>query len=188
MMEELTWHDMMLIHKCIKDAMNYNLYAMSTAEGQQKVYEDVLIRFKGMRKIEENSPKFPKISPKGKPVCAFSTDRYTDEEREILCVGCKEDCQYSQESASSVLDEELNRFKKLHGPMATLERCAKHFAYWQKQMMIKDAVDGVVHHFDGDNLASIHYNDPKGVPMCYYASASGLESGDKVKLILAKVD
>ena len=50
----------------------------------------------------------------------------------------------------------------------------------------KDAVDGVVHHFDGDELAAIHYNDPKGVPMCYYASASGLEAGDKVKLILAK--
>ena len=52
----------------------------------------------------------------------------------------------------------------------------------------KDAVDGVVHRFDGDGLAAIHYNDPKGVPMCYYASASGLEAGDKVKLILAKED
>jgi hypothetical protein len=54
--------------------------------------------------------------------------------------------------------------------------------------LIKDAVDGVVHHFDGDELAAIHYNDPKGVPMCYYASACGLEAGDKVKLILAKED
>ena len=52
--------------------------------------------------------------------------------------------------------------------------------------LIKDAVDGVVHRFDGDGLAAIHYNDPKGVPMCYYASANGLEAGDKVKLILAK--
>lgn len=54
--------------------------------------------------------------------------------------------------------------------------------------LTKDAVNGVVHHFDGDDLAAIHYNDPKGVPMCYYASASGLEAGDKVKLILAKED
>ena len=61
-------------------------------------------------------------------------------------------------------------------------------AHWQKQQMMKDAVDGVVHRFDGDGLAAIHYNDPKGVPMCYYASASGLEAGDKVKLILAKED
>lgn len=43
---ELTWEDMMLIHKCIKDAMNKYLYAFQTMEGQQKVYEDVLRRFK----------------------------------------------------------------------------------------------------------------------------------------------
>ena len=47
---------------------------------------------------------------------------------------------------------------------------------------------GGVHHFDGDNLAAIHYNDPKGVPMCYYASASGLEAGDKVKIYIFKED
>lgn len=42
----LTWEDMMLIHKCIKDAMNYHLYAFQSADGQQKVYEEVLKRFK----------------------------------------------------------------------------------------------------------------------------------------------
>jgi hypothetical protein len=42
----LTWEDMMLIHKCCKDAMNSNLYAWQTAEGQQKIYKDVLKRFK----------------------------------------------------------------------------------------------------------------------------------------------
>jgi len=174
-MEELTWHDMMLIHKCIKDAMNYNLYAMSTAEGQQKVYEDVLKRFKEMRKIEENSPKFPKISPKAQPVCAFSTNRYTDEEREILCVGCKEDCKYSQVSASNVLDEELKRFKKLHGPMATLERCAKHFAYWQKQMMINDAVEATAHPYDKEIW-------------CDFDKLPHINEDDKVKLIIIKDD
>ena len=54
--------------------------------------------------------------------------------------------------------------------------------------LTRDAVGGVVHHFDGNDLAAIHYNDPKGVPMCYYASANGLEAGDKVKLILVKQD
>ena len=57
-----------------------------------------------------------------------------------------------------------------------------------EQQMTKGAVEGIVHHFDGNDLASIHYNDPKGVPMCYYASASGLEEGDKVNLILTKED
>ena len=45
----LTWNDMMIIHKCCKDAMNFNLYAWETAEGQQKIYEDVLKRFKAQK-------------------------------------------------------------------------------------------------------------------------------------------
>jgi len=44
--ESLTWEDMLIIHRCIKDAMNYHLSASQTIEGQQKVYEDVLKRFK----------------------------------------------------------------------------------------------------------------------------------------------
>ena len=44
---ELTWEDMMVIHKCIKDAMNYHLYKMlEGAEGQKIVYQEVLKRFK----------------------------------------------------------------------------------------------------------------------------------------------
>lgn len=46
---ELTWEGMMLIHKCIKDAMNYHLYAFQSVEGQQKVYEEVLKRLKGQK-------------------------------------------------------------------------------------------------------------------------------------------
>ena len=46
---ELTWKDMIAIHRCIKDAMNYYLYAFQTVEGQQKVYEDVLKRFKAQK-------------------------------------------------------------------------------------------------------------------------------------------
>lgn len=47
--QALTWEDMLTIHKCIKDAMNNNLYAFSTMEGQKKVYEEVLERFKKQR-------------------------------------------------------------------------------------------------------------------------------------------
>ena len=44
---ELTWEDMMLIHRCIKDAMNYHLYKMMEGmEGQKVVYQEVLKRFK----------------------------------------------------------------------------------------------------------------------------------------------
>ena len=48
---ELTWEDMMLIHKCIKDAMNYHLYKMMEGMEEQKiVYEEVLKRFKDLKK------------------------------------------------------------------------------------------------------------------------------------------
>lgn len=44
---ELSWEDMMLIHRCIKDAMNYHLYKMMEGvEGQKVVYQEVLKRFK----------------------------------------------------------------------------------------------------------------------------------------------
>ena len=46
----LTWEDVMLIHKCIKDAMNYKLYKMMEGiEGQKEVYKEVLKRFKKMK-------------------------------------------------------------------------------------------------------------------------------------------
>ena len=43
---ELTWEDMMIIHKCIKDAMNFHLDKMMEGlDGQKIVYEEVLKRF-----------------------------------------------------------------------------------------------------------------------------------------------
>jgi hypothetical protein len=30
------------------------------------------------------------------PICAFSTNRYTDEDRKVLCKGCDERCEYSK--------------------------------------------------------------------------------------------
>ena len=52
--QALTWEDMLTIHKCIKDAMNCNLYAFSTMEGQKKVYEEVLERFKQQRNAKND--------------------------------------------------------------------------------------------------------------------------------------
>lgn len=51
---ELTWEDMMLIHRCIKDAMNYHLYKMMEGvEGQKIVYQEVLKRFKDFKEMKE---------------------------------------------------------------------------------------------------------------------------------------
>ena len=41
----LTWEDMMLIHRHIKDAMNSHLYKWHSEMGQMEIYNDVLRRF-----------------------------------------------------------------------------------------------------------------------------------------------
>lgn len=62
----------------------------------------------------------------------------------------------------------------------------KDGAKWQKQQLMKSAVKGVVHHFGDDEIAAIHYNDPKGVPMSYFVSSNDLKAGDNVKMITIK--
>ena len=59
-------------------------------------------------------------------------------------------------------------------------------AKWDRQLLTKNAVKGVVHHFGDDEIAAIHYNDPKGVPMSYFISSDSLKAGDNVKLITIK--
>lgn len=44
---ELTWEDIMLIHKYIKDAINLHLDEFQSVEGQEKIYKKVLEKFKG---------------------------------------------------------------------------------------------------------------------------------------------
>lgn len=72
----------------------------------------------------------------------------------------------------------------LNGP--SIVDLVKLGAEWQKQQMMKDAVEGVVHHYADDELAAVHYNDPKGTPMSIYVSSKGLSAGDKVKIIIVK--
>ena len=49
----LTWEDILIIHRCIKDAMNFKLYKMMKGvEGQKEVYEEVLKRFKAQKREE----------------------------------------------------------------------------------------------------------------------------------------
>jgi hypothetical protein len=90
---------------------------------------------------------------------------------------------------------------------ADIRYIAYHFAEWQKNQMkvalkteyekgrfdmreemMKDAVEGIIHHFADDELAAVHYNDPKGTPMSIYVSSKGLSAGDKVKIIIVKTE
>ena len=69
-----------------------------------------------------------------------------------------------------------------------LRRAVVYGAKWQKEQLMAKGVDDVVHHFEKE-VASVHYNDPTGVPMAYYfTSTKGLSAGDKIKIIVIKED
>ena len=122
-------------------------------------------------------------------------------------------CEVNFTTKSEDLKEEIERWiKKKHFIFTEIDEIietASHFAEWQKQKdqeiielaedhamlagmnkmkeeMMKDAVEGVVHHFPHDELAAVHYNDPKGTPMSIYVSSKGLSAGDRVKIIIVK--
>ena len=104
-------------------------------------------------------------------------NRFFNEWQNVLC---DEDC-CNEGGFCCVLNEELKPVSLLH-----CREIAKHFANWQKKQLMKSGVKGVVHHFGDDEIASIHYDDPKGIPMSYFVSSEDLKAGDNVKLITIK--
>ncbi len=212
---------------------------------------DDFLSFIDSMQLEEIPPKFPLISPKK---CMYTKDDFTDEDRKVLCDGCKEKCEYSkkEEPAPKIFEDMLNAktpaeslgisaeehdkiidlclygkepemvdiddlpkeepvSKDLEGAIdkyldngmalrldwkqcnitfkaSKLINFADYIAKWQKQQLMANAVEGVVHHFEKCKVASVHYNDPTGVPMAYFTSPEGLSAGDKVKIIVIKED
>ena len=142
----------------------------------------------------------------------------TLEERQRSCKFCSAACQVriKEEPVSEDLEKELSAYvnsKEYTNSIGTsgLLLIARHFANWQKQQdqetielaedhamlagmekmkeqMMATGVVGVVHHFGKCKVASVHYNDPTGVPMVYFTSTEGLSAGDEVKIIVIKVD
>ena len=94
------------------------------------------------------------------------------------------------ESTSKDLGEYINELSKQFPEVsfAKLSRIAVRVAKWKEQQLMANAVEGVVHHFEKCGVASVHYNDPTGVPMAYFTSPEGLSAGDKVKIIVIKED
>lgn len=60
---------------------------------------------------------------------------------------------------------------------------ARHFAGWQRQKMIKDAVEATVHGVSGREGSTM-----KGIAVTAYADVPACKFGDKVKLIIIKED
>lgn len=77
------------VQKIRKEVARIQLYT------QSEVLKQVLDYIDEVQK-EEIPPKFPIIS---NPVCAFSTNRYTDEDRKVLCDGCEEECKLKTNKA-----------------------------------------------------------------------------------------
>ena len=94
----------------------------------------------------------------------------------------------SEDLEEAAKEHAVERFRTTRDEFLA-EKCKWSFkagAQWQKQQMMAKAVDGVVHHFEKCGVASVHYNDPTGVPMAYFTSPEGLSAGDKVKIIVIK--
>ena len=94
------------------------------------------------------------------------------------------------ESTTEDLGDYINKLSKQFPEVsfAKLSRIAVRVAKWKEQQLMANAVEGVVHHFEKCGVASVHYNDPTGVPMAYFTSPEGLSAGDKVKIIVIKED
>ena len=96
-------------------------------------------------------------------------DRQTEEEAEI-----------EQSFVMGIIENE-HRYP-------TFDDAIKYGIRLKEQQMMANAVEGVVHHFEKCKVASVHYNDPTGVPMAYFTFPEGLSAGDKVKIIVIKED
>lgn len=93
-------------------------------------------------------------------VCAYSTERYTDEDRKVLCEGCEEECKFNKkESASEDLekaainaaDEDMQGRQIMEASNDERQRYSRIFrrgfkagANWQKQQDNNDANHALV--------------------------------------------
>ena len=112
----------------------------------------------------------------------------------LLCVEhFKAGAKWQKEKDKSVtkdLGDYINELSKQFPEVsfAKLSRIAVRVAKWKERQLMANAVEGVLHHFEKCKVASVHYNDPTGVPMAYFTSPEGLSAGDKVKIIINKED
>lgn len=88
-----------------------------------------------------------------------------------------------QEPASEDLEKEIDRYFNTEGIPVTggaLRDTARHFAQWQKEQMIKDAIECHIDYYDGPilNFTQKQLDDA--------LEKNGAKIGDKVKVIIIK--
>ena len=115
--------------------------------------------------------------------CMYTKDNYTDEDRKVLCDDCEEECKYAQkeEPVSEELGDYINELSKQFPEVsfAKLSRIAVRVAKWQKEQMMKDALNGLVYAQRTNGEVMFRSN---------YVRKEGFWFGDKVKLIIIKGD
>lgn len=68
------------------------LSLIDSIQKEPKEYNGIL--GENIRKIDNEIQRLERL--KENPICAYSTSRYTDEERKVLCEDCQEECEYAK--------------------------------------------------------------------------------------------
>lgn len=160
---------------CIKN--NYRLTG--------RAEEEIIFEYQKLINIINSFPK-ESISEKK---CMYSNDNYTDEDRKVLCDGCEEECKFNKKegSVSEELETAIDTYlatyfggEKEKQEWPYLKKMAIHFAEWQKDQLMKKAVNGFViediEEGNGDFLLSADY----------LSKDIGLKDRQKVKVIVIK--
>ena len=130
--------------------------------------------------------------PVSEKPCMYSKDNYTDEDRKVLCYGCKEECKFNKK------EEPINDSFEIEVKNLWMEINTGHsysivdsynlfyglcmdIAQWQKEQLMAKAVDATVH-IDAGGYPYIPqielYDYDKDIPLA--------KEGDKYKVILIK--
>lgn len=136
--------------------------------------------------------------------CMYSKDNYTDEDRKALCDGCEEKCKHNpnvlcwnemseenkvdflydlshqkEEPISEDLIKELKKIVNIRESVSQgipVIKIARHFVQWQKEKMMKEAINGFITE-DMTGRHIVHSNDEVKTYFRY---------GTKVKIIIIK--
>lgn len=128
--------------------------------------------------------------PVSEKKCMFTKNSYTDEDRKVLCENCKEKCayniagvistnaQFKKEPVSKDLKQAIDTYlatyfggEKEKQDWPFLKKMAIHFANWQKQQMMANAVE-----------TTFNVSLPCGV--YDKLKAKGCKDGDKLLIVI----
>lgn len=165
-----------------------NLHDRLTGELRQVIEEEV------PETIESEDERILAFidSMQEESVCAYSTERYTDEDRKVLCEGCEEECKFNKkEPASEDLEEALEKYIEsiipetelnsttpfaLEYVIELLQKAYKDGANWQKEQLMKEAVVGEICE---DSCGCLYAH----IPM---SCLNGFSRLDKIKALIIK--